>query len=91
MTHKNRNKPYDVNSGQNDPERQDTMASGIRSIQHDLYELLVRLRKNAANTEDQRTKMLFDFAAEVVAGLSRAFRGFEERRRSLKKDENDQA
>ncbi len=47
-----------------------------------LYNLIVRFRKDAAKTDDKEAKSVFEFAAEIIAGLTRGFRKFQERRSS---------
>lgn len=43
-----------------------------------LYPLIARFRKDAAEANNQAVRSIFEFAAEVLAGLTRAFRQFEE-------------
>jgi len=45
-----------------------------------LYNLIARFRTDAAKTDDKEAKSIFEFAAEVIAGLTRGFREFQERR-----------
>lgn len=54
-----------------------------------LYELIARFRKDAASTDDQEAQSVFEFAAEIVAGLSRALRQFQERRMSGEQPDRD--
>ena len=49
-----------------------TQARGV------LYTLIARFRQDAAEAEDKRTRSIFEFAAEVISGLARAFKSYEE-------------
>jgi hypothetical protein len=42
-----------------------------------LYDLITYFRKTASSTNDPKARAIFTFAAEVVAGLARAFRAFQ--------------
>jgi hypothetical protein len=43
-----------------------------------LYDLIVHLRRSAAETDQANIRILFETAAEVAAGLAKAFRNFED-------------
>lgn len=43
-----------------------------------LYELIAGLRKEAAATDDPKARTMFEFATEVVVGLVRAFRNYDD-------------
>ncbi len=43
-----------------------------------LYDLIAQFRREAASTDDPKARSIFEFAAEVVAGLARAFRDYED-------------
>jgi hypothetical protein len=45
-----------------------------------LYELIVQFRMDASTASDPKAQMLFEFSAEVLAGMARAFREFDESR-----------
>lgn len=57
-------------------ERSRPPTSHVRNL---LYDLIVRFRKDANEASDVQTRALFEFAAEVISGLSRALRQHEER------------
>lgn len=60
----------------------------LSDARHTFYALIARLRRDADKINDQETKMLFEFTAEVLAGLARAFRQFEERQSHPATDED---
>ena len=43
-----------------------------------LHRLIVRFRKNAENADDIGGKTIFRFAAEVLSGLARSFKNYEQ-------------
>lgn len=47
----------------------------------ELYKLIIMLRKDAAQFDDPESQAVFSMAAEVAAGLARAFRIFEKERK----------
>ena len=61
-------------------EREDPIAMQItrtsRARQY-LYDLIALFRKDAEHSADIRSRSMFEFAAEVIAGLARAFRQHE--------------
>lgn len=61
-------------------ERDDSEASQLtptsRARQY-LYDLIALFRKDAEESTDIQTQSIFEFAAEVIAGLARAFRQHE--------------
>ncbi|MFW5708822.1 MAG: hypothetical protein ACOCX5_01245 [Chloroflexota bacterium] len=44
-----------------------------------LYTLIVRFRRISNHAEDMETRTIYAFAAEVISGLTRALRQFENR------------
>jgi len=43
-----------------------------------LYRLIANFRKNAETADDPETRIIFEFATEVISGLARAFRQHED-------------
>ena len=43
-----------------------------------LYDLVAKFRKTAETADDVRTRTIFEFAAEIISGLVRAFRRHED-------------
>lgn len=43
-----------------------------------LYELIVQFRMDAAEVDDPKANLLFEFSAEMLAGMARAFREYDE-------------
>ena len=43
-----------------------------------LYELIVQFRMDAAEVSDSKTQLLFEFSAEILAGMARSFREYDE-------------
>lgn len=61
-------------------ERSDTDEKGIvptSRARRSLYNLIATFRKDAAYSDDELTSSLFNYAANVVAGLARLFRRHE--------------
>jgi hypothetical protein len=45
-----------------------------------LYELIVQFRMDASTASDPKAQVLFEFSAEILAGMARSFREFDESR-----------
>lgn len=43
-----------------------------------LYELIVQFRMDAAEVNDSKAQLLFEFSAEILAGIARSFREYDE-------------
>ena len=43
-----------------------------------LYELIVQFRMDAAEVTDSKAQLLFEFSAEILAGMARSFREYDE-------------
>lgn len=43
-----------------------------------LYELIVQFRMDAAELSDPKAQLLFEFSAEILAGMARSFREYDE-------------
>ena len=43
-----------------------------------LYELIVQFRMDAAEVSDPKAQVLFEFSAEILAGMARSFREYDE-------------
>ena len=43
-----------------------------------LYRLIAQFRKNAEQTDDPRTRTIFEYAVEIMVGLVTAFRKYED-------------
>ena len=43
-----------------------------------LYELIVQFRMDAAEVGDPKAQVLFEFSAEILAGMARSFREYDE-------------
>lgn len=43
-----------------------------------LYELIVQFRMDATEVSDPKAQLLFEFSAEVLAGIARSFREYDE-------------
>jgi hypothetical protein len=50
----------------------------IAQARNQLYQLLASLRKDAEKASDPNTQTVFEFSAEVIAGLARALRRYED-------------
>jgi hypothetical protein len=50
----------------------------VRFARSRFYDLIAQFRVEAAECEDPSARALFEFAAEVIASLARAFRLFED-------------
>lgn len=57
---------------------QTTLARETLNACSKLYELIVQFRNVASTTEEPRAQALFEFSAEMLAGMARAFRTMEE-------------
>lgn len=83
-TMKNRQlQPHVVRSpNQHSPERFGDPEVGRMTLKarSKLYELIVQFRSDAAVISDAKAQTLFEFSAEILAGLARSFREFDESR-----------
>jgi hypothetical protein len=43
-----------------------------------LYELIVQFRMDATEVSDPKAQLLFEFSAEILAGMARSFREYDE-------------
>ncbi len=81
---KNRNgQPQVMNvSKTGPPERYRDPELGRRTLKarSKLYELIVQFRMDASTTNDPKAQVLFEFSAEILAGIARSFREFDESR-----------
>lgn len=47
-----------------------------------LYELIVQFRMDATEVTDPKAQLLFEFSAEMLAGMARSFREYDENPKS---------
>lgn len=74
------NQPKIVRAGRNRPEpvRDSEIARRTLKARSKLYELIVQFRMDATETGDPKAQMLFEFSAEILAGMARSFREYDE-------------
>lgn len=58
----------------------------ITQARNQLYQLLASLRKDAERASDPSTQTVFEFSAEVIAGLARALRRYEDEIKARNRD-----
>lgn len=54
------------------------MSSYTLNARSKLYDLIVQFRQDAARLSDPKAKLLFEFSAEMLAGMARSFRNLED-------------
>lgn len=56
-----------------------------------LYRLIARFRKNAQQADERTTQSVFNFAADILTGLTRLFRIHEKQHEDDPSSEDDEA
>lgn len=75
------NQPKIVRSGRNATPyeaRDSEIARRTLKARSKLYELIVQFRMDAAEAGDPKAQLLFEFSAEILAGMARSFREYDE-------------
>lgn len=74
------NQPKIVRSSQPTPEGVHNADTARRTLKarSKLYDLIVQFRMDAAEVKDPKAQILFEFSAEILAGMARSFREYDE-------------
>lgn len=75
-----KNQPKIVRSGGKVPDgvRDAEIARRTLKARSKLYELIVQFRMDATEVSDPKAQLLFEFSAEILAGMARSFREYDE-------------